>query len=85
MILKPTFEEEVAVAPMISKLRTVVVPSAVTLRYVVEEPTAKESVPAGAFTENCAYGEVVPTPTLPMVETMKCGEEVPWSPTTNTG
>jgi hypothetical protein len=49
--LIPTVEDVVAV-PVMSKLRTVVVPSAVTLRYVVEEPTAKASMFAGAFTEN---------------------------------
>ena len=42
--LKPTFEEEVAVAPMMSKLRTVVVPSAVMRKMVpVDEPMANAS------------------------------------------
>ena len=40
-------------------------------KYVVEEPTAKEVVPAAGLMLNCAQGEEVPRPSFPTVESKK--------------
>ena len=40
-------------------------------KYVVEEPTAKEVVPAAGLMLSCAQGEEVPSPSFPTVESKK--------------
>ena len=43
-------------------------------KRVVDDPTLTAGTPAGAFTESCAHGVVVPTPTFPPWNSAFCDE-----------
>lgn len=74
------------------RLRSVASPIVFTENRVevevsVEEPTAKRVVgpPSWPCIDTFANGDVVPKPALPLPPMMKCGVEVPVSPTANAG